>query len=190
MELPFSHQSISVFSGFDRFQAINPVVKALTLICDDGGILMDSGLILDYAEAHPTKRRSLLPVSLAALQKDLLVIGLAQAASEKSVQIVYEQKLRPADKLYPAWLERISGQLKAAYDALETEFAERPLQLSSEQLDQASLSTAVSWYFTRSMLPDLLSEADYPRLAALSHAAEMLPEFVAAPFGSGTCKPR
>ena len=37
--LPFEHQSLSVFSTFDAFRAINPLVKAPTLIGDDGGQL-------------------------------------------------------------------------------------------------------------------------------------------------------
>ena len=49
--LPFVHQSLSVFRNFDDFRRINPVVKAPTLVCDDGTVLMDSTLILEYAEA-------------------------------------------------------------------------------------------------------------------------------------------
>ena len=52
--LPFEHAAISVFRGFDAFQQINPVVKAPTLICrdeDGGSVLMDSTLMLIYAEA-------------------------------------------------------------------------------------------------------------------------------------------
>ena len=30
--LPFEHRSVSVFSTFEQFQAINPVVKAPTLV--------------------------------------------------------------------------------------------------------------------------------------------------------------
>ncbi len=51
LDLAFEHESVSVFSTFERFREINPVVKAPTLICDDGGILMDSSLILQYIEA-------------------------------------------------------------------------------------------------------------------------------------------
>jgi len=184
--LPFSHQSVSVFSAFDRFLDINPVVKAPTLICDDGGLMMDSGLILEFAEAHPHKRRSLVPTDLAALQASLQVIGLALAAAEKTVQIVYEHKLRPAEKLHQPWLARVTGQLLAAYEGLEREFEKRPLQLRSATIDQATLTTAVVWYFSRDMLPDLIEEAAYPALAALSRAAEALPEFAAAPSGDAT----
>jgi glutathione S-transferase len=48
--VPFEHRSISVFRTFDQFQRINPVVKAPTLVCDDGTVLMDSTLIIDYAK--------------------------------------------------------------------------------------------------------------------------------------------
>uniref|UniRef100_UPI0019533B88 glutathione S-transferase N-terminal domain-containing protein n=2 Tax=Pseudomonadota TaxID=1224 RepID=UPI0019533B88 len=44
--LPFEHAAVSVFRGFDEFQRINPVVKAPTLVCDDGTVLMDSTLLL------------------------------------------------------------------------------------------------------------------------------------------------
>ena len=34
--LRFEHESVSVFRTFDQFQKINPVVKAPSLICDNG----------------------------------------------------------------------------------------------------------------------------------------------------------
>ena len=43
--LDFEHRPISVFRTFDQFRQINPVVKAPTLVCDDGTVLMDSTLI-------------------------------------------------------------------------------------------------------------------------------------------------
>ena len=46
MGLAFEHRSLSVFSHFEPFRAINPVVKAPSLVCDDGTVLMDSTLIL------------------------------------------------------------------------------------------------------------------------------------------------
>jgi glutathione S-transferase len=58
--LDFEHQSLSVFSTFAQFQQINPVVKAPSLVCDDGLVLMDSSLILQYAEAL-ARPRSLMP---------------------------------------------------------------------------------------------------------------------------------
>lgn len=51
LEVPFEHRAISVFGTYEQFRQINPVVKAPSLICDDGSVLMDSTLILDYAQS-------------------------------------------------------------------------------------------------------------------------------------------
>lgn len=184
--LRFEHRSISVFSTFEQFRAINPVVKAPTLVCDDGTVLMDSTLIIDYAEALAAPRKSLMPTSIPERQHALRVIGLALAACEKSVQIVYEHNLRPAEKLHEPWLQRVTGQMLAAYDALELEVQHKPLAASSSTIDQAGVSTAVAWFFTQMLLPNLVRAEHYPRLCAFSAQAEQLGEFMAAPHGDST----
>ncbi|HVC30701.1 MAG TPA: glutathione S-transferase family protein, partial [Steroidobacteraceae bacterium] len=123
--LPFEHRSLSVFRTFDQFRAINPVVKAPTLVCDDGAVLMDSTLILDFAEALAAPR-SLMPSGLAQRQAALRSMGLALAACEKSVQLVYERNLRPPEKQHEPWAARVIGQMHAAYAQLEAELAKRP----------------------------------------------------------------
>jgi glutathione S-transferase len=184
----FSHRSLSVFRTFEQFREINPVVKAPTLICDDGEVLMDSTLILEYAEALARPRRSLMPASAPELQHALRVIGLALAACEKSVQLIYENLLRPAEKRHLPWIDRVTGQMLAAYDALEQEVGRRPLPITRSTITQAAVSTAVAWNFTRQMLPQIVPEARCPRLAELSARAEALAEFAAAPHGEGTCR--
>ena len=76
--IDFDHLPLSVFSTFDEFRAINPVVKAPTLVLDDGTVLMDSTLIIDYAE-HASGR-TLMPDSLEQRRQATAVIGLALAA--------------------------------------------------------------------------------------------------------------
>lgn len=146
---------------------------------------MDSTLIMQYAEAvaHP---RSLMPAKLEALQHAVRVIGLALAACEKSVQIVYERGLRPPEKLHEPWVARVTGQLLAAYGALEEEVARRPLALTSSAITQAGVSAAVAWHFTQQMLPEVVPAASCPSLVAFSAKAEALPEFRAAPHGDST----
>jgi glutathione S-transferase len=180
--LEFEHQSLSVFRAFAEFSRVNPVVKAPTLLCDDGEMLMDSTLILQYAEAlaHP---RTLMPLDLKALQRDLHLIGLALAATEKSVQIVYEHGVRPPEKLHEPWLTRVTGQALAAYGELEREMAARPLAHGRSQISQAGVSIAVAWHFTQQMVPNEVPAVRFPHLVAYSSAAESLPEFRAAPHG-------
>lgn len=186
LDIRFEHQSLSVFGGFDAFQLINPVVKAPTLICDDGLMLIDSSLILQYAEGMTASKRTLMPGDMAQQRFALRTIGLALAACEKSVQIVYERKLRPAEKQHAPWVERVTGQLHAAYDALESILRDKPHSPTTDTIDQAGITTAVAWEFTRTVVPDVISAADYPALHAFSQQAETLSPFAAAPCGSTT----
>lgn len=178
--VPFEHRALSVFRTFEEFQRINPVVKAPSFVCDDGEVLMDSTLIIDYAEALAAPR-SLMPTGLARRQHALRVLGLALAACEKSVQIVYERNLRPPEKQHEPWLARVRGQLRGAYGELEAELARQPLAASSESISQAGVTAAVVWQFTQSMLADVVPASDHPALCAHSRAAEALPEFLAFP---------
>lgn len=184
--LPFEHRSLSVFSTFAEFQQINPVVKSPTLICDEGDVLMDSTLILEYAEALAKGRKSLLPATMPELRRTLRLTGLALAACEKAIQIVYEHKLRPADKVHAPWMERVTGQLLAAWGELEAEIRRQPLVITSANIDQAGLTMAIAWHFTQAMLPGVVPAAAFPLLQAMSAQAEMLPEFAAAPHGDAT----
>ncbi|MGO4157887.1 glutathione S-transferase family protein [Cupriavidus sp. YAF13] len=179
LDLPFEHQAVSVFSTFEQFRAINPVVKAPTLVCDNGVVLMESGLILDYAETLAA--RSLMPARQEQRQHALRVIGLALAACEKTVQIVYERNLRPAEKQHEPWIERVQGQLHAAYGALETELTGAALPADERLLTQAEVSAAVAWSFTQLMLPACVEAPAYPALAAFSAAAERLAVFKDTP---------
>ncbi|ALF89433.1 MULTISPECIES: glutathione S-transferase family protein [Ralstonia solanacearum species complex] len=178
--LPFEHAPVSVFRHFDAFSAVNPVVKAPTLVCDDGTVLMDSTLILDYAEA--LAGRSLMPAALPARRQALRIVGLALAACEKSVQLVYEFNQRPAEKTHAPWVERVQGQLRAAVGALEAALHDAPAPVDPRVLAQPDLTTAVAWGFIQLTVPDRIAAADYPRLAAFAAAAERLDVFRETPI--------
>ncbi|MEC5162526.1 MULTISPECIES: glutathione S-transferase [unclassified Janthinobacterium] len=182
--LPFEHRSISVFSTFDQFQAINPVVKAPTLVCDNGVVLMDSSLIIDYAESLAAPGRTLVPAGIDQRQRALRLTGLALAACEKSVQIIYERQLRPAEKLHQPWVARVTGQMLAACTELEAELLRAPLAVADGAIDQAGVSTGVVWHFIQAMVPELVNAAHFPALQRFSAQAEQLPAFAAAPHGA------
>jgi glutathione S-transferase len=177
--VPFEHRAISVFSTFDAFQAINPIVKAPSLVCNDGTVLMDSTLILDYAELLAAPRLRLMPSGIAERQLELRMLGIALAGCEKAVQIVYETNLRPTEKQHEPWLSRVRGQLLAAFKELEADVRRHPLAISP--ISQAGVTTAVVWQFVQSMLPNVVIAEHYPLLRAYSEQAELLPEFKAFP---------
>jgi len=179
--VPFEHDALSVFRTFEQFKNINPLVKAPSFICDDGTVLMDSTLILDYAERLPGVRRSLMPVDIGERRRILRVLGVALAACEKAVQIIYERNLRPVEKQHEPWLTRIRGQCVAGFKLLEAEVRREPLSTTIDTMNQAGLTAAVVWNFTHCMLPEIAVAKDYPTLAALSISAERLQPFVKYP---------
>jgi glutathione S-transferase len=180
MGLPFTREPISVFRQYENFAAINPVVKAPTLVTDDGVVLMDSTLILEHVERLAPAERRLTPSDPRDHARAQRILGLALAACEKTVQIVYEH-LRPAEKQHQAWLDRVRGQLLAAYRLLNTELGQGESWLFGSRPLQADITAAVAWRFTGSVLTDI-TQSSHPALARLSRRAEALPEFLSSPL--------
>ncbi len=161
----FESLPLSVFSGFDEFSRINPVVKAPTVVLDNGTQLMDSTLILHYFETtNPTGRR-LLPAHPEALARDLHLLGVILAASEKAVQHVYEHRLRPEEKQHQPWIARVTGQLLAACREWDARLADRA---AAAQPDQVLVTSTVVWSFIQLMIPAVVSAAAFPHIRALA----------------------
>jgi glutathione S-transferase len=181
MKLDFEHESISVFSTYDQFAKINPVVKAPTLIAGDGRCVMDSTVILQYVATLAGPEQCLFPTRPDDALRAARLTGLALAACEKTVQIVYERNLRPAEKQHEPWVERVRAQLLAAYAELEREVAASALPVQQDQFDAADVTVAVAWDFTQLMLPEIVDKAAHPHLQAFSALAEDLPVFAETP---------
>ena len=182
MGLPFEHQQVSVFRHFERFSAINPVVKAPSFVCDDGTVLMDSSLILDYLEHCVAPGNGLMPTGGEPRQEALRLIGLAMAACEKCVQLVYEKEQRPAEKRHEPWFQRATGQALAAFGLLEKAAAGAKPWLQGETLNAADIAVAVAWRFSQYYDAAEIPAAKHPGLVAYSARAEALPEFASTPL--------
>ena len=182
MGLAYEHQQVSVFRHFERFRSINPVVKAPSFVCDDGTVLMDSTLILDYAESLVEPSRRLTPQEAEPRKQSLRITGIALAAAEKCVALIYEQQQRPPDKRHPAWIERVNGQAHAAFAELD-KLAPASGWMHGSRVTAADVASACVWRFAQYYRKETaIDEQAYPRLAAHSARAESLPQFVAVPL--------
>jgi len=181
MSVPFEHKSLSVFRTYDQFRGINPVVKAPTLVCADGAVLMDSTLILEYVESQVPESRRLMPAHGIEHREALRLTGLALAAAEKCVQVFYE-KMRPEDKRHAPWLERVIGQANAAFAELERDMQRAKPWMQGEKLTAADVVVQCAWRFAQHSTPDEVLSAKYPRLAQHCMRAEELPEFSSTPL--------
>jgi glutathione S-transferase len=91
---PFIHRPISLFRHIDEFCKLNPLLKAPTLLTDDGAALMDSSVILDYLASLDPRIAALMPSNLPHRLSSLRATGLALTVMEKAVQRQYERMLR------------------------------------------------------------------------------------------------
>ena len=181
MGMPFEHQQVSVFRHFERFASINPVVKAPTLVADDGTVLIDSTLILDYAEGLAAPDKRLMPAGGKPRLDALRLLGLALAACDKSVQIVYEKEQR--DVVHGPWMERITRQANAAFGELEKSVAAANGRwLQGERFGAADVAVACAWRFGQYYDALEIPAERYPALVAYSRRAESLPELASTPL--------
>jgi glutathione S-transferase len=118
---PFIHRPISLFRHIDQFSKLNPLLKAPTLLTDDGVALMDSSLILDYLAGVDSGVAALTPSKAPQRLEALRATGLALTVMEKAVQRHYERMLRPAEKQHEPWVDRVMGQLNAGLSAMDAE---------------------------------------------------------------------
>lgn len=182
LDMPFEHMSLSVFSTYDEFKEINPVVKAPTLITDDGIVLMESSLILEYIERLAVPRSTLMPNDPKTFARSQRIISIALAVCDKSVQAIYEYKLRPVEKQYQSWLDRVHEQLNTALALLEQEAKNARPWLFGEAFLQCDITSAVAFRFACEMLPTHVSADTYPALAAHAARAEASTAFLAYPY--------
>jgi len=180
---PFIHRPISLFRHIDQFSELNPLLKAPTLLTDDGVALMDSSVILDYLAGAYPRIAALAPSTPPERLSALRATALALTVMEKAVHRQYERMLRPAEKQHEPWVDRVMGQLTAGLSALDLELP--PSGWIGGELGVADITVACAFGFTHSLLADVVDTGRYPNLGAFSARAEALPAFRAAPAVDG-----
>jgi len=184
LRLPYEHRELSIFRELEEFSAISPLVKVPTLVCDNGEILVESTLIVEYLESLAGADKTLSPQVGDDRIKALQIIGIALVANEKVAQLIYETKRRPAELQHPPWIERLEGQLRGAVDLLETEVGDGDSWLFASGVSQADITAAIAWRFVQHILAEKIPANDYPGLVNFSSRAEALAEFIACPLSS------
>ncbi len=174
--VPFEVQTLSPFMHSEALSQINPMMKVPTLVCDSGEQIMDSSLIIQYAESTLTDGQSLWSVDTSIRQREYRAVSVALVALEKCLQIVYETRLRPTDVRHLPWLQRLETQLQAGLGELEHLVASQPELFTSEH-SQATITAAIAGGFARMTVPASVSELKTPALTSLSERMEALPVF-------------
>ena len=181
--VPYERRVLSVYGDFDEMRGIHPLGKVPVLQLDDGELIYDSSLILDYLDERAGPEAALVPADgpkRRAVQR-LVAIGLGLA--EKSVEYRAETFRRAADKQEPELATRLALQIEAALGWLEPR-AEKTW-LHGDRPTQADITAAVAVTNLLGKIPAFMPAGRYPNLEALTDRAEALDCFQAAPFSEG-----
>jgi glutathione S-transferase len=177
--MTYEHGNWSVGRDFERIRRYNPLVKVPTLILDDGEVLSESGLILDYLDQSVGPERALLPCSGRARRDSLKLMALAIVAAEKGRDQLQEIFFRPEDKRHGPWIERLQGQMHAGLKLLDRACESRSAGqwLVRDSMTQADITATCVFTFLSDAMPDSEVAARYLHLAELAARCEMLEPF-------------
>ena len=175
--MPFEHRAWSVGRDFDRIREYNPLGRAPTLVLDDGEVLTESAMMLDYLDDAVGAQRALMPATGLARRDAQRLIALATGAIDKAVLIVLERIFRPAEMHSELWLSRCRVQVEGALHELDKACAARTGHdwLVGESMTHADIAVACFTTHLREALP--LDLAPWPALRAHVDRCEALPVF-------------
>jgi glutathione S-transferase len=175
--VPFTFEIMSMFRNFEQFAAINPLVKAPTLVTGDGTVLMDSGVIIDYARTIAPDPDVLKPRDPARRLLDLRLGGLGLAAIEITLHLTYEVLLRPAEKQHSPWIDRVRGQIVDVFHMLDRELETHADQLLDGPLPLSAITIGVIGSTVNGLLARYASFGELTALAAFVERVEVAPSF-------------
>jgi glutathione S-transferase len=174
--IPFEHRPWSVFGDADKIRQYNPLVRVPTLVLDDGEVLVESHLMLDYIDSLVPAGRAMFPKAEPARHQALKVAALATGMADKVVSLFYEKRLHA--EVSQVWVERCRTQISGVLSVLEADRAGRSSAYwFGETIGHADIAVAAVLRSLTEAHPGLISIADYPALAAHAAKFEAMPVF-------------
>ena len=98
----------------------NPLGKLPALVLDDGAVLYDSRVIVDYLDMQAGGGRIVPPSGMARIMA-LRQQALADGVMDAGVLQVYEARYRPEELHHQPWLDRQAEKVARALSAMEAD---------------------------------------------------------------------
>lgn len=185
--MPFTRNTLSLFADAKDMQKINPLIRIPSLILDGGETLIDSVAIIDTLDEMAGPSRALVPPNGPERRKILQATSLAQGATEKAGQVVYERHFHSGTSLNKDWERRCQLQLAAALDRLESQCG-APWYFGNH-MSHADFMIGCMTGYLNLRLPESFPADKYPRLHALALHCELQEEFVTSRIGANETMP-
>ena len=181
--LPFEHQPWSTFGDAGKIRPYNPLTRVPTLVLDDGEVLIESHIILDYLDSLVQAERRMFPTSEPERHQALRIAAFATGAADKAVSLFYEKRLHK--EASDVWVSRCRGQISGVLTLLEADRVKNKGDYwFGDRIGHADIAVAAAIRFISEAHPGLVSMAEYPALGAHAARLEAIPAFqkIVQPF--------
>ena len=174
--IEFEHRPIALGGGGqDIVRQSSPLGRVPVLILDNGDVLSDSALILDYLDTLAPPDAHLAPRTGAQERfRFLNALGIATGMAEKSVA-VYSELARPEERRHAPVLDNASRQTRDGLAWLEARV--KGPWMWGDSMTHLDVSTVCYWDFIRIGVPDLFATLDCPRIADIAARAGEIEAF-------------
>ena len=173
LEREITVEAADTMSPTDSVRQQNPLGKIPALVLEDGTVLFDSRVILDYLD-HRAGGGRIVPTDPKARFAALRLQALADGLMDASILLIYEGRWRPAEKHEQKWVDHQAGKVARALAALE---AAPPALDAPPDVGRIALACALGY---RDFRFQGSWRKDHPRLVAwLDNFAAKVPAFAA-----------
>jgi glutathione S-transferase len=145
----------------DSIRAQNPLGKIPALVLDDGKVLFDSRVVLEYLD-HMAGGDRIIPAGAARFDA-LRLAALADGIMDAAILQVYEVRFRPEEKRHAEWLAYQAEKVTRALAALEADTPPLPGAGTVPDVGQIGLACALGYLDLRF---DGAWRAGHPKLVA------------------------
>jgi len=125
----------------DTIRKQNPLGKIPALIVEDGTVLYDSPVILEYLD-HRAGGGKIVPQEPNARFAALTLQALCDGILDACILLVYEGRWRPVEKHEPKWIDHQTGKVERAFAVLE---ANPPALTAVPDVGQITLACALGY---------------------------------------------
>jgi glutathione S-transferase len=174
--IPYEHKPWASFGEADKIRPYNPLTRVPTLVLDDGEVLVESHVILDYVDSLVPADKRMYPVAEPARHKAMRISAFAMHTADKGVILFYEKALHKETS--DLWVTRCRSQISAGLDLLEKDRAARKTPFwFGDRIGHADIAVTAALRFINDCHGAVVSIADYPALKAHYEKHEAMPVF-------------
>jgi len=175
-DLAYEHRRWSVWGDADKIADHNPLIRAPTLLLDDGTPLVDTFAIIDAIDESVGPERVLLPRAGLVRREGMQLVALSSGLAEKAASLMYEPLFRKV--VSEVWMDRCRRQIIGTLEALERDRSGRRTRFwLGDTLSHADVAFACALRFTREAHPGLIDLGRFPALSETSGRCEALEIF-------------